>query len=551
MDHASTVPSLPNDLTEEGKGRDASELTWLSRRLRDLLMAAPSAIGITVGPDHRWAYVNDARIKMSGRKGAQDFIGKTARQSYKELEGQPFFSALDSAYQTGVPFIGKEIKATFNRGPNGSPEDAYVDCVYQPIFAPTGEVEGLLIHTVEVSEQVFARHAVEKANQREQQQRAAAEFERNQLRDLFKQAPAAISILTGPEHRWSFANSALCELVGRTSEQLLGRTILESLPELAEQGFSELLDQVYRTGVPFVGKNVRGLVSRGAGALTEIYIDFIYQPVRNIDGQVEGIMALAVDVTEKIKARTLLETRVQERTSELQLAHESLRLLSGCLMQAQDEERRRVARELHDSVGQYLAAIQMNLDVLNAEAAIISERFRPRLADSIDLVQRCTSEIRTLSYLLHPPLLDEVGLASALSWYVQGFNERSGIAVELDLPRSLPRFPSEVETALFRIVQQSLANVHKHSGGKRARIRLAFADSTLTVEISDEGCGIRPEILSKFRQGGQSPGVGISGMRERVIGLRGTFDLTSNADGTTITVTVPCVPQPEADPEPL
>ncbi len=542
LDHASAIPSLPVSLgtEEEGPHQDSSGPTWLSRRLRDLLMAAPSAIGITVGPEHRWVYVNDARFRMAGRGAAEDFVGKTVRQSYPELEGQPFFAALDRVYRTGVPFVGKEVKATFNRGPNGSPQDAYLNCVYQPIFSPSGEVEGLLIHTVEVSEQVFARQAVEEANQREQRQRAAAEFERNQLRELFEQAPAGICILTGADHRWSFANSALCQILGRTASQLVGKTVIEALPEIADQGFTALLDQVYSTGLPFFGKNVRAFFNRGPeGQSDEVYLDFIYQPVRNIDGQIEGIMALAVEVTEQIRARTELESRVEQRTAELQLAHESLRLLSGCLMRAQDDERRRVARELHDSVGQYLAAIQMNLDSLSADATTLNQPLRLRLEDSIDLVRRCTSEIRTLSYLLHPPLLDEVGLASALSWYAQGFSERSGIVVDLDLPEKLPRFSSELETALFRIIQQSLANVHKHSESKHARVRVARSGTSIIVEISDEGCGIRPEILSRFRQAGQAPGVGISGMRERILGLQGTFNLTSDSSGTTIAVSVP------------
>jgi PAS domain S-box-containing protein len=548
LDHAEAVPLSPREKAKDGTNdnRDASELTWLNRRLRDLLMQAPSAIGITVGPEHRWAYVNTARIKMAGRGHAQDFIGKTARESYRELEGQPFFNALDEVYRTGIPFIGKEVKGTFNRGPNGAPEDAYLNCVYQPILTLNGEVEGLLIHTVEVSEQVLARRAIETANEREQHQRATVEFERNQLRELFKQAPAGIAILGGSDHRWSFANSAYCEILGRSPGQLIGHSIRETLPELGGQGFFELMDQVYLTGVPYIGKNMKAILKRGPeNRPQETYFNFIYQPVRNIDGQIEGIMALAVEVTEQSRARVQLESRVAERTLELQRAHESLRVLSGCLMQAQDEERRRVARELHDSVGQYLAAIQMNLEGLAGDPGNVSERFRRRLTDSVDLVHRCTAEIRTLSYLLHPPLLDEVGLTSAISWYVEGFSERSGIAVDLNVPENLPRFSSDLETALFRIVQQSLANVHKHSESKRARIRVALADSSLMMEISDTGRGMSPEMLSRFREGGQSPGVGISGMQERVIGLRGTFDLKSDHSGTTIAVSVPVAAHPE------
>lgn len=521
--------------------KDAPDMTWLNRRLRDLLMQAPSAIGITTGPEHRWAYVNVARATMAGRKGVEDFVGKKVRDSYPELEGQPFFDCLDQVYRTGVPFVGKEMKATFKRGPGGAPDDAYVDCVYQPIRNPDGKVEGILIHTVEVTGQVLARKAVELANEREKREREVAEFERNQLRELFKQAPAGIAILSGPEHRWSFANTTYCKIVGRSREHLLNCTIRESLPELAGQGFFELLDQVYRSGVPYVGKNVKALLNRGSrGAVEEAYFDFIYQPVRNVAGETEGLMVLAVDVTEQQQARSLLESRVEERTLELKRAHEALRMLSGSLMQAQDEERRRVARELHDSAGQYLAAVQMNLAALANETTSMTEGLQARLADTISLVDHCTAEVRTLSYLLHPPLLDDVGLASAISWYVEGFSERSGVVVSLDLPKNLARFSPEVETALFRIVQQSLANIHRHSESKVARIRLAVGDR-LTIEITDEGRGFPPEVLAKFQENGQLPGVGISGMRERMNALRGTFDVISGVSGTTITVSVPVV----------
>jgi PAS domain S-box-containing protein len=522
------------------EAKSAPDLTWLNRRLRDLLMQAPSAIGITAGPEHRWAYVNLARVKMAGRKSIEDFVGKTVRESYPELVGQPFFTALDNVYRTGETFFGKEVKGTFNRGSGGEPEEAYLDCVYQPILNPEGNVEGILIHTVEVTEQVVGRRALELANAREKQQRAAAEFERNQLRELFKQAPAGIAILSGPDHHWSFANSAYCEIIGRSPEALLDRPIRETLPELKGQGFFELLDQVYRTGIPYVGKDMKALIKRGLDrGIEEAYFDFIYQPVRNVAGEIQGLMVLAVEITQQTQARNELESRVQERTLELRRAHETLRVLSGRLMQAQDEERRRVARELHDSAGQYLAAIQMNLSALTRDSGELAQGQLTRLQDSIDLVSRCTAEIRTLSYLLHPPLLDDMGLTSAITWYVTGFSERSGVQVRLDMPANLSRFSEDVETAVFRIIQQSLANIHRHSESKVARIHLAVAGERLMVEISDEGRGLAPEILFKFRQSGQLPGVGISGMRERINGLRGTFDITSGTSGTTIAVSLP------------
>jgi len=179
---------------------------------------------------------------------------------------------------------------------------------------------------------------------------------------------------------------------------------------------------------------------------------------------------------------------------------------------------------------------------LAGDAALQGDGLRSRMADTINLVVQCTAEIRTLSYLLHPPLLDEVGLGSAIAWYVEGFADRSGISVTLDIPKSLPRFLPELETAFFRIVQQSLANIHRHSQSKVAHIHLVSEDSQLKLEISDQGCGFDAETLARFRRTGQLPGMGISGMRERVNALHGTFDVASSASGTIIRVSVPVSP---------
>ncbi|HEY2462156.1 MAG TPA: response regulator [Candidatus Acidoferrum sp.] len=537
------APSLIGGRGSDEQPKNISELNWLNRRLRELLMQAPSAIGITTGPDHRWAYVNMARVKMAGRQRIEDFLGKPVRESYPELAEQPFFETLDQVYRTGVAYVGKELQVNFRRGPGGAVEEAYVNCLYEPIRNVSGEVEGLLIHTVEVTEQVVARRALEEIHKRERQLRGAAEFERNQLQELFSQAPVGIAALKGPEHHWSFLNAAYVEIVGRPAEHFLGKPIRETMPVLENQGYLKLLDEVYETGVAFVGNEMKTKIDRGGSkSFKDAYFNFVYQPTRNPAGQVEGIMVLAVEITEPVLARNQLEERVNERTTELMRAHETLRLLSGRLMQAQDQERRRVARELHDSAGQYLAAIQMNLSAIEAESATLSKSQAARLQDSAELVNRCTTEIRTLSYLLHPPLLDEMGLASAVSWYAEGFGQRSGIRVELDIPKHLRRFSPDVETALFRIVQQSLANIHRHSESKVARIRVTLADSTVQIEIADEGRGMPSETLRNFQQGVNLPGVGISGMRERITGMGGRFDVLSGSKGTTIVATLPASP---------
>jgi signal transduction histidine kinase len=231
------------------------------------------------------------------------------------------------------------------------------------------------------------------------------------------------------------------------------------------------------------------------------------------------------------RTQTEMEAIIDDRT-------EQLRHLSARVISLQDEERRRIARELHDSAGQYLAAIEMNLSGLNQNPNL-DESVARQISDSLDMANRCTSEVRTISYLLHPPLLDEMGLVSALAWFVEGFAERSGIKVQLDAPKDLGRLPRETETVLFRVVQQSLANIHRHSGSHVAKIRMEADAESVHVEICDEGRGIEPDVLKGFDAGRKLIGVGIAGMRERVRVMGGRFSIRSTGEGTTIDVSLP------------
>lgn len=231
-------------------------------------------------------------------------------------------------------------------------------------------------------------------------------------------------------------------------------------------------------------------------------------------------------------AQAKLEVIVQARTAQL-------RQLSSRLMAMQDDERRRIARELHDSAGQYLAGIHMNLQALLREASSLSATDRERVADSVTLSEQCMSEIRTISYLLHPPLLDEVGLASAIYWYVDGFSQRSGIKVELQIEEGIGELSDELKNTLFRVVQQSLANIHRHSGSVVAQVRINVDAESLIAEICDEGRGIPEETLQGFHDGTRLPGVGIAGMRERIRDMGGHFEVRSGVTGTTIAVRMP------------
>jgi signal transduction histidine kinase len=218
-----------------------------------------------------------------------------------------------------------------------------------------------------------------------------------------------------------------------------------------------------------------------------------------------------------------------------------MRTLTGRLMRAQDDERRRIAQMLHETTAQDLAALKMLLARLNRTSDRLSDGDRSTLAESVSLAEQSMTQIRTLSYLLHPPFLDEMGLLSALRWYAAGFAERSGIKLDVDLPERFERLSLDTETALFRIVQESLINIHRHAGSKTARIRLRRHAGTLVLEIKDRGHGIPKASLEHITSRGGVAGVGIAGMSERIEQLGGRLEITSGDRGTTVRVRLPLV----------
>jgi signal transduction histidine kinase len=236
-------------------------------------------------------------------------------------------------------------------------------------------------------------------------------------------------------------------------------------------------------------------------------------------------------------ARRDVEETVRERTAELDRSNESLRELSARFLQLQDEERRRIARELHDSVGQMLAALGMNLDAVGTDLERLT-KVAKAVNDSAVLVQELSQEVRTISHLLHPPLLDEAGLASALRWYIDGFAQRSQIQVDLEFPEDFERLSREAETAIFRTIQECLTNIHRHSESATATIRIVASDSHVRVEVGDRGKGIPPE--KQFEMGSMGiTGVGIRGMRERLRQLGGSLEIHSNGGGTLVVARLP------------
>jgi PAS domain S-box-containing protein len=289
---------------------------------------------------------------------------------------------------------------------------------------------------------------------------------------------------------------------------------------------------------------------------TPLDISLTISPVRDASGKIVGASKIARDITQRKQIerelresedryRTLadaLDTQVQFRTQELERRNSELRELSGRLLESQDVERRHIARELHDSAGQTLAALGMSLARLAQDVKNNPDQLAKGIRDAEGLVQHLTQEIRTTSYLLHPPMLDEVGLSSALSWYVQGLAERSGLQIALKVSENFGRLPSEMELLIFRLVQESLTNIHRHSGSKTALIRIEREWDIVQVTVEDQGGGMSPERLAEIQSRGT--GVGIRGMRERVRHFLGDLVIESSDSGTKVYATLPLKTSP-------
>jgi signal transduction histidine kinase len=242
----------------------------------------------------------------------------------------------------------------------------------------------------------------------------------------------------------------------------------------------------------------------------------------------------------EVSARKELERIAQENT-------ESFRALSARILELQDVERRKIARELHDSVGQYLAGLKMSLSQLNSTKAVLPVA-ADWLPETIQMTDRAIGEIRTISHLLHPPLLDELGFESTAKWYVEEFAKRSGTKVELEIGGIVERLPRGIELALFRALQEALTNVHRHASATLVDVIVSCTDGKVILEVSDNGKGIPPRTLNQFRAGGAA-GIGLAGMRERLAELRGSLEVESSPAGTKVKATLPTT-QCESEDEP-
>jgi PAS domain S-box-containing protein len=356
-----------------------------------------------------------------------------------------------------------------------------------------------------------------------------------------------------------FWNQGAAELYGYSREEALGRISHEFLCTCFPEPLQQITAKLHREGY-WTGDLVHTRKDGG-----RIVVVSRWQANRDANGQVETILETNNDVTRQKQSEEQLreserrlrefagrlEQQVRARTEELERRNaealeqsERLRDLSNRLLKTQDEERRRLARELHDSAGQIVAALAMGLSNM-ARQAKQDPPLEKALEENQELLQQLNKEIRTMSYLLHPPLLDENGLSSALSWYITGLKERSGLDIELDVLEGFGRLSTEMELALFRIVQECLTNIHRHSGSKTACVRISRSADDVRLDVVDNGTGINADKLAAIQA--RRSGVGLTGIHERVRQLHGVTNIQSNSNGTLVSVILPIPSSDSAD----
>jgi PAS domain S-box-containing protein len=455
---------------------------------------AAQAMIAVVDRNYRYLRTNGTFLKYHGL-GREKVVGRSAKEALgEEVFERDIRKNLEACFQGEAVIY--EMRHTY---PGLGERDLLVS--YVPIIGPTGvERAASVIH--DITEFKRAEKALKESEAR--------------FRAIFENAGIGIALVDMRGHPVE-SNPALQKMLGYSKAELASMPFTEyTHPDNAQANWDLFTEMVegkrdhYQLEKRFCRKDGEVIWGQLTASL-----------VRSQSGEPQYAVGMVEDISERKQAE------------------EALRELSGQLLRMQDEERRRIARELHDTTAQNLAALAMNLSVVKDSAPVLSPRAISSFQECLDLAEQCSREVRTLSYLLHPPLLEEVGLGSALRWFVEGYAQRTGLQVNLEMPLEFTRLHSDIELALYRIVQEGLTNIHHHSGSKKARVALKCCPDQAVLTIVDEGHGIPHGIAQREGSDGARLGVGIPGMRERIRQLGGRFEIFSGNNGTTLKATVP------------
>ena len=382
---------------------------------------------------------------------------------------------------------------------------------------PVPEPTGPITHMVGVAEDITDAHRqfedirLAEESLRESEERFAT---------AFRSTPSISTISTLADGRFLDVNAAFVRMFEYPHDEAIGQTALGLGLDVDSRRLPEVMARLDRGAV----HNLEIRAKAKSGRILDLLVS-----MERIEIRGEAcLLTSASDISDQKIAERRLDASVSQ-----------LRALANRLLHAQDEERRRIAQMLHETTAQDLAGLKMILARLNRTTDGLSDSQRGALTEGMSLAEQAMTQIRTLSYLLHPPFLDEAGLLSALRWYAAGFAERSGITVDLELPEHFDRLPLDTETALFRVVQESLTNIHRHADSGTACIRLQRDVEALVLEIEDRGHGIPTASLKRITSRGGVVGVGVAAMSERIEQLGGRLDLTSSDRGTTVRVWLP------------
>jgi two-component system, chemotaxis family, CheB/CheR fusion protein len=423
-----------------------------------------------------------------------------------------------------------------------------------------GEWAGELVHTTRAGDQVVVSSRQVVKRDRHEEPEAILEINRDitqhrradtllraseeRFRLLIANVKDYAIFALDPEGRVASWNRGAERIKGYSAEEIVGKHFSIFYPP--EDVQSGKPDWMLKTAIAEGRVEQEGWRLRKDGS--RFWANVVITALWGSDGALRGFSKVTRDITERMQAHEALRKTNEELRSEnadrraaeekLRASEQSLRELSGQLLRTQDEERRHIATELHDVTAQNLAAISLYLGRVDQSTSSLDANARQALSESLSLVEQCSREVRTLSYVMYPPGLDEAGLPSAIRWLVEGFAKRSGIAVEVDIAKEWPRLSRDAEIAIFRIAQECLANVHRHSGSPSATVRLARRENEILLEVKDSGKGILPGSF-ELKAGG-ALGVGLRGMQERLRQFGGSLNIESSSGvGTTVTAVLP------------